>query len=176
MRRFTLRGCGLEGGRRARERTAMKKFRCPYCRTMFEELPKTTCPNCGKAMMIPGNLKEPSEKKKDDEIDVNKYIMERQRAKADTPSISLIGKPSFAMIALAVMVVVGGALLLKSNLGARTESGSSPQATAVRNLRVFRIALEQFCVDCGRYPTTEERIESFILDSGAAGWAGHYVR
>lgn len=43
------------------------------------------------------------------------------------------------------------------------------------NMTVLRVALEQFRLHCGRFPTTREGLAALVHDPGEDGWQGPYI-
>jgi general secretion pathway protein G len=86
------------------------------------------------------------------------------------------GRPVIAVAAVALLA--GAALLLTQRSRVPEEAGTEAPAHETRivnDLRALRIALERFRVDCGRYPRTDERLESVARDRNFIGWRGPYV-
>ena len=79
------------------------------------------------------------------------------------------------MASLAVMVIVGGILMVQMNLISAPSRQRSPEITAASELNALRIALERFRHDCGRYPHVGEGLKALVLNPGVTGWGGPYV-
>lgn len=64
----------------------------------------------------------------------------------------------------------------RTNYPGIPSANPSKQGGAWRQIRTFRVALDGFFGDLGRYPTTAEGLESLIRDPGSViGWAGPYL-
>lgn len=82
----------------------------------------------------------------------------------------------FTLVELMLVVVILGILAavvlpnLAGKIGIARKGGVKAQISAFEN------ALDQFEIDCGRYPTTEEGLQALITDPGIEGWHGPYLR
>jgi general secretion pathway protein G len=77
---------------------------------------------------------------------------------------------------LVVMVIIG---LLAGLVGPRyfAQVGKSQVKTARAQINALEQALDQFRLDLGRYPTTEEGLNALMIDpAGEAGWSGPYLK
>jgi general secretion pathway protein G len=83
----------------------------------------------------------------------------------------------FTLIELLVVVFI--LALLAALVGPRFfgKVGQSKQAAARVQIEMFGSALDQFRLDTGRYPTTQEGLGSLQASPGnVAGWEGPYLR
>jgi general secretion pathway protein G len=96
--------------------------------------------------------------------------MERLRSRA-----GLVG--GFTLLELLVVMVIIG--LLASFVAPRyfAQVGRSQVKVARAQIDALDKALDQFRLDVGRYPTTEEGLQVLVAPpSGEPGWAGPYLK
>jgi general secretion pathway protein G len=83
----------------------------------------------------------------------------------------------FTLIELLIVVIILGVLagLVGPRLFGRV--GQSRQAAARVQIELLGAALDQFKLDVGRYPTTQEGLQALQQSPGnAAGWEGPYLK
>jgi general secretion pathway protein G len=83
----------------------------------------------------------------------------------------------FTLIELLIVVIILGVLagLVGPRLFGRV--GQSRQAAARVQIELFGAALDQFKLDVGRYPTTQEGLQALQQSPGnAPGWEGPYLK
>lgn len=83
----------------------------------------------------------------------------------------------FTLIELLVVVIILG--LLAALVGPRFfgKVGQSKQAAARVQIELFGAALDQFRLDTGRYPTTQESLQALQVNPGNLnGWDGPYLK
>lgn len=83
----------------------------------------------------------------------------------------------FTLIELLVVVIILG--LLAALVGPRFfgRVGQSKQAAARVQIELFGTALDQFKLDTGRYPTTQEGLQTLQVNPGnVSGWDGPYLK
>ena len=83
----------------------------------------------------------------------------------------------FTLIELLVVVIILG--LLAALVGPRLlgRVGQSKQAAARVQIELLGAALDQFKLDAGRYPTTQEGLQALQVNPGnVAGWEGPYLK
>jgi general secretion pathway protein G len=144
------------------------KYRCPFCREVFDEFKQSACPACGKAFRTPKTNEKHAKPRP------------TRRANRDMPArkplvMLLSDRPRVMLwsLGLFVMVVVWG-VLGNVRIGMPRISPSGAEQTR-KELGVLRTALEWFRTNCGRYPTTEEGLKSLVIDPGVEGWQGYYI-
>jgi len=96
--------------------------------------------------------------------------MERPRSRA-----GLAG--GFTLLELLVVMVIIG--LLAGFVAPRyfAQVGRSHAKVARAQIDALDKALDQFSLDCGRYPTTEEGLQVLVAQpSGEANWSGPYLK
>ncbi|MGH7322987.1 MAG: type II secretion system major pseudopilin GspG [Candidatus Rokuibacteriota bacterium] len=83
----------------------------------------------------------------------------------------------FTLIELLVVVIILG--LLAALVGPRFfgRVGQSKQAAARVQIELLGTALDQFKLDTGRYPTTQEGLQALQTSPGnVTGWEGPYLK
>lgn len=82
----------------------------------------------------------------------------------------------FTLVELMLVVVILGILaaVVLPNLAGQQEKGK--RAAAKTQISTFELSLDQFELDCGRYPTTEEGLNALVSDPGISGWNGPYLK
>jgi general secretion pathway protein G len=83
----------------------------------------------------------------------------------------------FTLIELLVVVIILG--LLAALVGPRLlgRVGQSKRAAAKVQIELLGAALDQFRLDVGRYPTTQEGLQALQTSPGnVSGWDGPYLR
>lgn len=88
----------------------------------------------------------------------------------------LSGRAGFTLIELLVVIVIIG--LLAALVGPKLfpKVGASKQAAAKAQIELLGHALDQYRLDTGRYPTTQEGLTSLINNPGTNNWAGPYLK
>lgn len=84
---------------------------------------------------------------------------------------------AFTLIELMVVILILAILaaLIVPNVLGRT--GQAKVAKAKADLATLRDAINQFRIDCDRYPTTQEGFDALRHQpSGATGWRGPYLQ
>jgi general secretion pathway protein G len=76
---------------------------------------------------------------------------------------------------LVVMVIIG---LLAALVGPKLfpKLGKGKQAAAKAQIELLGQALDQFRLDVGRYPTTQEGLAALITNPGIENWDGAYLK
>ena len=83
----------------------------------------------------------------------------------------------FTLIELLVVIIIIGLLaaLVGPKLFGRV--GKGKQAAAQAQIELFGAALDNFRLDIGRYPTSEEGLRSLLINPGAiSNWDGPYLK
>jgi general secretion pathway protein G len=87
------------------------------------------------------------------------------------------GQAGFTLIELLIVVIILGVLagLVGPRLFGRV--GQSRQAAARVQIELLGAALDQFKLDVGRYPTSQEGLQALQQSPGnAPGWEGPYLK
>lgn len=82
----------------------------------------------------------------------------------------------FTLVELLVVVIVLG--LLVGLVGPRLfgRVAQSRVAAARAQIELLGAALDQYRLDMGTYPTSEQGLEALVRDPGAPNWSGPYLR
>ncbi len=82
----------------------------------------------------------------------------------------------FTLIELLIVIVILG--MLAALVGPRLmgKLGKSKRQIAKMQIEMLGEALDQFKLDVGRYPTTEEGLKALIENPGVEGWDGPYLK
>lgn len=89
---------------------------------------------------------------------------------------ALQGERAFTLIELIVVVLIIGLLaaLVAPKFFGKVEESRVKAAQA--QIELFGAALDQFRLDVGRYPTTDEGLKALRNASGVESWKGPYLR
>ncbi|GAB4389707.1 MAG: type II secretion system major pseudopilin GspG [Thermodesulfovibrionales bacterium] len=82
----------------------------------------------------------------------------------------------FTLIELLVVMVILG--LLAALVGPRLfpKVAKGKQAAARTQIELFGQALDQYRLDTGNYPTSEQGLKALMEDPGVEGWDGPYLK
>ena len=82
----------------------------------------------------------------------------------------------FTLIELLVVVVIIG--MLAALVGPRLfgRVGKSRQAAAQAQIELFGVALDNYRLDVGQYPTTEAGLQALQKNPGTESWDGPYLK
>lgn len=158
----------------------MSTFRCAYChQSLGEEPPKGPCPSCGKRMLVPEKLQKTPFRRRQR----RRLLIERQveRALAQDSGAGMAAtltrnNPMFIFIAVGLFLVLGSALVSRSCVVSKVQTGTSrKQETATRELAALYGGLEGFKYDCGFYPDESNGLKGLVLKLGNPKWNGPYV-
>lgn len=85
-------------------------------------------------------------------------------------------RKGFTLVELLVVLVILG--LLAALVGPKLfpKLGKGKQAAAKAQIELFEQALDQFRLDVGRYPTTQEGLAALAVNSGIEKWDGPYLK
>lgn len=82
----------------------------------------------------------------------------------------------FTLIELMVVMIILGLLAALVAPKVLNKLGKSKQKIAKTQIEMLSSALDQFKLDTGRYPTTEEGLKALIENPGIPGWDGPYLK
>jgi general secretion pathway protein G len=87
----------------------------------------------------------------------------------------LRGQRGFTLIELLVVIVIIG--ILAAVVGPKVMKNPDKARVQSAKLQIanFGVALDQYALDTGNYPTTSEGLEALVRSSGAEGWDGPYL-
>lgn len=82
----------------------------------------------------------------------------------------------FTLVELMLVVVILGVLaaVVLPNLGGKL--GQAKDGAAKAQISTLDSALDQFEMDTGNYPTTEQGLQALVVDPGVEGWHGPYLK
>lgn len=82
----------------------------------------------------------------------------------------------FTLIEIIVVMVM--IVLLASLVGPKLfpKLGKGKQSAAKAQISLIEQALDQFRLDVGRYPTTQEGLNALVMNPGVPKWEGSYLR
>ena len=85
-------------------------------------------------------------------------------------------KKGFTLIELLVVLVILGLLAALVGPNIFKNLGKGQHGAAKAQIELLGQALDQFRLDVGRYPTTQEGLNALILSPGADNWQGPYLK
>lgn len=153
------------------------KFRCPFCRVIFEPVKGSSrCPACKKFMMIPPHLRPDAGDRK------KKHKPRMEKPPPENAVLAVFSKFTgrrriSVMFAVIGLLAVVGIMLVRQASVTSVIQRPSKESTTVTNLVVLRTAVEIFYRDCRRYPTTQESLKALVRNPapGIPGWKGPYI-
>jgi general secretion pathway protein G len=88
----------------------------------------------------------------------------------------LRNRSGFTLVELIVVMVIIGLLAALVFPKLMPKVGKGKQSAAKAQIELLGQALDQFRLDTGRYPTTQEGLQALITDPGVKGWDGPYLK
>jgi general secretion pathway protein G len=88
-----------------------------------------------------------------------------------------VARTGFTLIEMLLVIVIIGVLAgaMVTGLAGRSQEARTTRAKADIS-GTLSLALDLFNQDIGRYPTTEEGLNSLIQDAGVPNWKGPYLQ
>lgn len=90
-----------------------------------------------------------------------------------------LGRSGFTLLELMVVMVILVLLASVVSMVVMKRVEEAKHAKAVTDIASISGALDQFCLHCGRYPTTEEGLQALKVKPQSAdlpNWAGPYIK
>ena len=141
------------------------RYRCPYCKHLFDEAPPPACPACGKIMIVPA-MKELSERQ------TRRRTVERIRRDSERQKASLQGHvapglwrtPKVYFAVIAVLAILGGAIFRASDRASQRKEAEPPHFRAMRHVDVLAEALGRYRFHVGTFPSVEQGLAALVRD------------
>jgi general secretion pathway protein G len=149
------------------------KLRCPYCRRVFVFEKQSTCPSCGKVLVVPERARQLLGLKAPKRTVTGERRRERLLAAEEGSGFGR--KPATIAFMLVFMVVIAGLLLGRLHYVSPSPTRRMRVAKAERELMALRIALERYRRDCGGYPSSGQGLRALVRSPRTAGWQGPYI-
>lgn len=150
-------------------------YRCPYCKQDLGPSLSAKCPACGKIMIVPEE--DLTERRRAKRRALERIAREHDKKMAELgPALSpaLFRRPKNYILAVVVLVLVGGALFKATDQGV-DRMRITPQMRAVRNLDVLAEALGRYRFHTGQYPDRQWGLAALVRDPRVPKWDGPYI-
>ncbi len=107
---------------------------------------------------------------------IDRILREYEQKKAELHTVpqGLFRNPKFYLAAVAVFVVLGGALFNATDHAVRSIA-ITPEMRALRNLDVLAEALGRYRFHTGAFPTREQGLAALVRDPQVPKWDGPYI-
>ena len=151
------------------------RYRCPYCRHLFDAAPPPACPACGKVMVVPA-MKALSERQtRRRAVERIRRECERQKAALQGPVAPGVWRnPRVYLAVIAGLAVLGGAIFRATDRAAR-RSVEPPHRRAMRHVDVLAEALGRYRFHVGRFPDAVQGLAALVRDPQVPRWDGPYI-
>lgn len=90
--------------------------------------------------------------------------------------ITHVDKKGFTLIELLVVMVIIGLLAALVAPKVFPSLGKGKSAAAKAQIELFGQALDQYRLDIGRYPRTEQGLQALVVNPGEDKWQGPYLK
>lgn len=152
-----------------------KRYRCPYCKHLFDQEPPPRCPSCGKLMVVP-SMRQPSprmaRKRKIEQI---RRETEMKKSALQMLSPSFWRNPKFYFGVIAVLAILGG-MIFNATDKVNKKKAESPLLRAIRHVDVLAEALGRYHFHTGVYPTRELGLAALVRNPKIVPkWDGPYI-
>ncbi|MGD0280857.1 MAG: type II secretion system major pseudopilin GspG [Dissulfurispiraceae bacterium] len=88
----------------------------------------------------------------------------------------LANKSGFTLVELLVVLVILGLLAALVGPQLFPKLGKGKQSAAKAQIELLEEALDQFRLDVGRYPSTQESLSALVTNPGIDKWEGPYLK
>jgi general secretion pathway protein G len=88
----------------------------------------------------------------------------------------LSNEKGFTLVELLVVLVILGLLAALVGPQLFPKLGKGKQSAAKAQIELFGQSLDQFRLDVGRYPTTQEGLAALVTNPGIDKWEGPYLK
>lgn len=156
------------------------KCRCPYCGAHFIWPPEgLKCTACGRVVRPPPGYAKPGRDERRESVEsIQRRADAERRRLGAAPSVSGLKSPSFLLMIVGGLAVLGAAVVslsVKRSPAAR-RAQHDPVALTQSDLSVFAMALEHYRADVGYYPAySDGGLLALISDPGESDWLGPYI-
>jgi len=149
-------------------------LRCPYCKGTLSADAGPKCPHCDKFVNLPPHLRPDSKPLR---VSRREHIsrLEEHGRETLTPTFQFGRKPSTLLVALGVLVIVGGLLIGRVSMRFGKPQRRGIGMVAVEAVDTLATATRIFAKECGRLPTEEEGFIVLLSNPGIEGWDGPYI-
>lgn len=156
------------------------KCRCPYCGARFTWPPESLkCASCGRFFRPPPGYAKPGRDERRERIaSIQRRAETARRRLGVAPDASGLKKPSFLLMILLGLAVLGGAIVSISVKQSPPERRAQhdPFTLTQSDLSVLAMALEHYRSDVGHYPSySDGGLLALISDPGEVDWLGSYI-
>lgn len=147
------------------------KYRCPYCKQVFDDSGKHRCPLCHRAVILPGFFR----KKPRPAEEVDAASSTRRKPRTPNP-FAIFGNSGFKVGALLLLMMMVGVALVNKVKAPSPNNDARRIDRSRLSLANLRVALEIYKDDCGTYPAAGEGLAALVHPPVQdSGWNGPYI-